>query len=130
MTNSTNGALTELYSALKAPRRRHVIRLLANTTPPQYTTRELARQISSLEYDIPIDHATGEPYRNAYNALSQTHLPTLHDAGVIIYDSQRQRCYPGPSLHIAALLLDIDTPVVRRLSTILSTENADTHNDS
>ena len=76
------------------------------------TTRELARKIASLEQGVAESEATGEPYRNVYNALSQTHLPTLTEAGVIIYDPERQIITRGTSFDIAKLLLDINTPTV------------------
>lgn len=51
-----------------------------------------------------------------YNALSQTHLPTLSDAGILIYDPQRQTVTYGPNFDIAALLIDINTLTVELFS--------------
>lgn len=76
------------------------------------TVRELAREITARELDIPQNLATGEPYRNVYNALSQTHLPTLMDAGIVIYDPERQTVSPGQNLPIASLLLAINESTV------------------
>lgn len=111
--------LSRLYHSLRATRRRYVIQVLEKTNKRLLTTRELARKIASLELDVPEQGATGEPYRNAYNALSQTHLPTLSDAGIIIYDSQRQTVCRGPNFRIASLLLDTNTPTVDLFQALL-----------
>jgi hypothetical protein len=110
--------LSVLYHALRARRRRYVIQLMKDNDGRPLTTRELARQVTSLEEEVPTPRATGEPYRNAYNALTQTHLPTLSDAGIIIYDPDRQISHSGPHFPIAALLLDTNTPTVDVLSSL------------
>ena len=97
--------LSEVYHALSASRRCHVIQLLSRSEDETLPVRELAREIAATEEDVPPDRATGEPYRNVYNALSQTHLSTLSDAGIIIYDSDRQTVAAGPNLDVAALLI-------------------------
>jgi hypothetical protein len=104
--------LSELYHALRAPRRRFVIQILSSADTSSYSTRELAREIASREQRVPKRNATGEPYRNVYNALSQTHLPTLSSASIIVYDSNRQTVLPGQNLPIAALLLKTNSPTV------------------
>jgi hypothetical protein len=90
------------------------------TTEEILTTRELARKTTSMELGVPERQATGEAYRNAYNALSQTHLPTLSEAGIIIYDPERQTVMPGVSFELAALLLDTNTPTVDVFASLLS----------
>lgn len=103
--------LSEVYHALSASRRCHVIRLLANREDGHLSVRTLAREIAAIEEDVQPDCATGDPYRNVYNALSQTHLPTLSEAGIIIYDSDRQTVAAGPNLDVAALLIVINQAV-------------------
>ncbi|WP_136689971.1 DUF7344 domain-containing protein [Halorhabdus amylolytica] len=111
--------LSALYHALRAARRRYVIQFLQESDEVTHTTRDLARKIASLEQDVPADQATGEPYRNAYNALSQTHLPTLSDAGIIVYDSERQTVCRGTNFQIAAVLLDANAPTVDLFQSLL-----------
>jgi tyrosyl-tRNA synthetase len=113
--------LSDLYHALRNPRRRYVIRILNEAQQETFTTRELAREITSIEHGIPKEQATGESYRNVYNALSQTHLPTLSDADIIVYDSTRQIVSPDQYLKLAALLLDNNTPLVKFFSKLCST---------
>lgn len=123
MTHDTNNRLSELYHCLRAQRRRRVIAILEKTSESNVSVRSLARSIAAEEEGIPRMHATGEPYRNAYNALSQTHLPTLAGAGIIVYDPQRQTVSRGPNFDIAALLIDINTPTVELFSTTESDES-------
>ena len=117
--------MSSLYHALRAPRRRYVIQFLEKADQPHLTTRELARKIASIELDVPERQATGEPYRNAYNALSQTHLPTLSDAGIIIYDPERQVITRGLNFDLAALLIDTNTPTVHVFSTLIEESDRD-----
>ena len=104
--------LSTLYHALRADRRRKTIRFMHSTDTPTLTVRTLAREVAAIEHGLPRPHATGEPYRNAYNALTQTHLPTLAEARIVIYDPERQTVSPGPNLALAALLIAINGPTV------------------
>ncbi|RQH01822.1 hypothetical protein EA472_05760 [Natrarchaeobius oligotrophus] len=87
------------------------------------SVRILAKEITAREQGIPSDRATGEPYRNVYNALSQTHLSTLSDANIIIYDSERQVVTAGSNLMIALLLSNLNETA---LQTLQSEEHAST----
>lgn len=111
-----NGFLSIFYHALRTKRRREVIRVLHQAQSQTVSVRRLAREIAATEHGLPLTHATGEPYRNAYNALSQTHLPTLADAGIVIYDPQRQMVSSGPNLTTAALLIAINRPAIETLA--------------
>ncbi|WP_434531174.1 DUF7344 domain-containing protein [Haloarcula sp. NS06] len=115
--------ISSLYHALRAARRRYAIQFLKEADNQRLTTRELARKIAAVELGVPERQATGEPYRNAYNALSQTHLPTLSDAGIIIYDSQRQVIRPAVNFDLAALLIDTNTPTVHVFSALIEQSN-------
>lgn len=117
--NSVDELLSTVYHVLRAPRRRYVIQMVSESEEEVHAVRTLARKIAASEQNIPLEYATGEPYRNAYNALSQTHLSTLSQADVVIYDPQRQIVYPDTNLDIAALLIEIDTPTVRRFSALI-----------
>lgn len=99
--------LSEIYHVLRAPRRCYTIQILSRTNS-QINTRPLARTITANEQNIPEDSATGDPYRNVYNSLTQTHLPALADADVIIYDSNRQVVEPGRNHRLALLLIQIN----------------------
>ena len=122
MTNPET-LLSTLYHALRTPRRRYVIEILDKAEDQAFTTRELARKTTSIEEGVPEERATGESYRNVYNALSQTHLPTLSEADVIVYDSTRQSVSSGQYLELAALLLNNNAPTVEVFSTLCDTES-------
>lgn len=107
--------LSEVYHALSAPRRSYVIQLLAQSEDRSLPVRYLAREIASIEEGVSPDQATGEPYRNVYNALSQTHLSTLSSSGILIYDPDRQTVAPGPNLDLAALLIVLNQATYQTL---------------
>lgn len=107
--------LSSTYHTLRAPRRCYAIERLWDDDCEQLTVRTLAREIAAREEDVSPECATGDKYRNAYNALSQTHLPTLDDAEIIIYDSNRQTVVPGPNFTLAVLVIAINRTVFRTL---------------
>lgn len=104
--------LDRLHHNLRTYRRRQVIELLSDEKQARFTVRELSKQIAAAEHDLSIEQATGEPYRNVYNSLSQTHLPALDSAGIVIYDHERQTVEPGPHHTIAVLLLAVSEPLI------------------
>lgn len=114
--------LSALYHALRAVRRQYIIRELKNADEKLLTTRELAREIASREKQVPIQEATGEPYRNAYNALSQTHLSTLSETGIIIYDPKRQTVQRGINFDLAVLLLDTNVSMANTITALQKNE--------
>jgi len=113
--NDDSEKLSSLYHTLRAPRRRWAIRLLVQVEEPLVSVRSLAREITAVENDVPPNQATGEPYRNVYNALSQTHLPTLAEAGLVIYDPKRQTISRGPNFGTALLLMSINETALKSL---------------
>lgn len=112
---TTDEFLSTVYHALRATRRRQVIQLVIESDEPIFSVRDLARRITAQEEDVPTERATGEPYRNTYNALSQTHLPTLDAVEIVIYDSDRQTVSAGPNIAIAALLDSMIRPAIHVL---------------
>lgn len=106
--------LSEIYHALRAPRRRLVIRLLAQSDS-QLSVRALGTEIAAIEEGIPPEQATGEPYRNVYNALAQTHLECLSDADIVCYNSDRQLVTTGAMFCPAVLLLRLNRTAYQTL---------------
>lgn len=100
--------LTDLYHIFSAPRRCYVIQLLSQRDRQEYSVRELSREIAAIEQGVPKSHATGEPYRNVYNALSQTHLSSMVDLDLVTYHQDRQTVTPRTCLRRAALLIHFD----------------------
>ena len=108
-------ALFDVYHALRASRRRYVIQILLESDDEVLMVRTLARQIAAIEEDIPPDHATGEPYRNVYNSLSQTHLATLSDADIIVYNPDRQTVTTGTNFKTAILIVVLNRSIYQIL---------------
>ena len=99
------GLLSDLYHIFSASRRCYAIQLLSQRGYKEYPVRELAREITAIEHGIPKNDATGEPYRNVYNALCQTHLNTLSDTDLVVYNKRRQTITPRPRLRDSFILL-------------------------
>lgn len=105
--------LSILLHALRASRRRCVIQCLEDLEESEtVSTRLLAKQIAARENGIAVEYVSGEPYKNVYNALSQTHLPTLNGADIIVYDPKRQTVQRGPMFALAALVLNLSQPAI------------------
>ena len=107
-SNDVLTALSDVHNALSAARRCYTIQLLSEIeeTPLQAST--LANHITAIEENIPPTRASGEPYRNVYNALCQSHLPRLADIDVIRYDSRRKTLTIGPRFPMVRLLLGLN----------------------
>ena len=114
-TESFDCPVSELHHSLRARRRRLVVQAVRREDEATVPVRSLAREIAANEHGIPNSQATGEPYRNAYNALSQTHLPTLASTRIILYDPMRQTVSAGPNLSVAALVIEITRPAITLL---------------
>lgn len=133
VTQYTDQSISTIHHALRASRRRLVIGLIAhrviasasNESPqyamgypnnePSVSVRQLAREIVTIEEDVSISQATGEPYHNAYTALIQTHLPKLDDIGAIEYNSDRKTVTPDRNLIVLSMAAAITSPLAQML---------------
>lgn len=105
---AVSSLLCDLYHVFSAPRRCYAIKLLAHTESQSIDVRELSQQITAVEQSVCKKHATGEAYRNVYNALSQTHLDTMSRKGLIDYDSQRQQVTPKQPILVSDSILRLN----------------------
>lgn len=108
--------ISAAFHLLRARRRRDAIAVLADleATEP-IAVRALARDITAREEGVSVEQATGEPYRNVYTALTQTHLRRLHDANVVEYDADRKVVTPGPNLAALAVICAVVSPAATLL---------------
>jgi len=131
----TNQSISTIHHALRAPRRRLAIGLVAyraindvrgeatelgqdNQSRPSslvVPVRQIAKEIVSIEEEVPLDHATGDMYHNVYTTLIQTHLPNLDDIGAVEYDSDRKTISPDYNLVALAAVAAISSPIARLL---------------
>jgi len=135
VTAYTDCSISTIHHTLQASRRRLVIGLVAHqvissASPEQprsqtkaqtrdidsrISVRQIAKEIVTLEEDVPIENATGEAYHNVYTALIQTHLPKLDDVAAIEYNPNRKTVYPGENLLAFSMVTAITGPVTRLL---------------
>ncbi|MFC4551690.1 MULTISPECIES: DUF7344 domain-containing protein [Halorussus] len=77
-----------VFEMLSNGRRRHVVHyLLAHDEESEL--RDLSRELAAWENDKSAGAVTAEERRRVYNALQQSHLPKLDDAGLVRYDAAR-----------------------------------------
>ncbi|WP_442909356.1 DUF7344 domain-containing protein [Halovenus sp. HT40] len=131
----TDQSLSAIHHALRASRRRSVIGLVAHRAIPLgsngrkrdtasrqpldkdtvVTVRQLSREIVSIEEDVSLDQATGDPYHNVYTSLIQTHLPKLDEIGAIVYNGDRKVVTPDENLVALAMVTSITSPIAQVL---------------
>lgn len=70
-----------VFEAMKTERRRETVRYLSNNPSETHETGDIADAVAE-EQDV--------SRQTCYISLIQTHLPMLHDEGVIDYDDQSQ----------------------------------------
>jgi hypothetical protein len=84
-TTSDASTTDTLYSALTDTRRRYVLHYLKQQGGT-VTVRDLAEQVAAWENDTTVAELTSQERKRVYVSLYQSHLSTLHDAGVVHYD--------------------------------------------
>lgn len=78
----------DIFHLLQNARRRQVLRHLSESDGP-IDLRDLAERIAAWEHDTPVDELSSTQRQRIYIALYQSHLPKLHDHGVVRYDQHR-----------------------------------------
>ena len=131
----TDESVSTIHHALRSSRRRLAVMLVSYRTiissrtasetteissetkrgETALSVRQLAREIVSLEENISLQQATGDPYHNVYTALIQTHLPQLAKISAIEYDHNRKIVRPGPNLVALAIVTTVTSPVAQML---------------
>lgn len=81
------------FTALSNSRRRQMILSLARADGPT-SASDLAVEIAAIEEGIDPSAVTGEQRTRVYICLTQTHLPTLDQLGVVEYDSRSKQVGP------------------------------------
>ncbi|WP_224269160.1 DUF7344 domain-containing protein [Haloprofundus salinisoli] len=78
----------DAFETLSNRRRRYAIHALLQEDAP-VELGELSRQVAAWETGQSPSAVTSEERRRVYNALQQSHLPKMHDVGVVEYDRDR-----------------------------------------
>ncbi|MFD1645027.1 DUF7344 domain-containing protein [Haloarchaeobius litoreus] len=98
----------ELFEALSNDRRRETLRYLLRQEDGETTKGEVARHIAAQETDKPVEQVTSDERKRVYIALHQTHLPKLHDLGLVEYDSSQGALRLSDTCDGLAVYLDVE----------------------
>jgi len=99
---------SDVFHLLSNDRRRETLTALWRR-PSELTLRDLSEQIAATEAGV---SPAPRPVRDSvYNALHQTHLPTLDRAGYVEYDADRKVVRPSPASRKLGRYMDTVSPV-------------------
>lgn len=104
-----------MISSTEEPTDDIATRSLEKKDSPQVSVRQIAKEIVSVEEDVPKENATGDPYHNVYTALIQTHLPKLDNVDAIEYDPDRKDITPDENLIAFAMAAALTSSVAQLL---------------
>jgi uncharacterized membrane protein len=77
-----------VFEMLSNERRRYVIHYLLDADE-EAELRDLARTLAAWENDKHPEEITSQERKRVYNALQQTHLPKMDDAGLVAFEASR-----------------------------------------
>lgn len=95
-----------VFHLLQNSRRRAVLRYLIERDEDVLSMREVSEQVAAWEDDTTVARLSSDARQRVYIALYQSHLPKLHDSGVIEYDRDRGTLSPLPPLTVFEPYLD------------------------
>lgn len=81
----------EIFKVLSNQRRRWMLQYLKQNGDDPVSLRHIVDHVTAMENDVPVHQIDSTNRKNVYTALKQTHLPKLHEKGIIEYDPQRGR---------------------------------------
>jgi hypothetical protein len=99
-----------LFSLLSNRRRRLVLYYLEERSGV-VRLRDLAAQIAAWENDVDLDAVTYKQRKRVYTSLYQSHLPKMHDDGVVEYDQRRGTVTLAPGKDDVYPFLDVPETV-------------------
>lgn len=89
----------EVFDVLSSRRRRNVVHALRESEAEPASVNELSRRLAAWENDHEHERdVTAKERKRVYTALRQTHLPKLHEVGVVEYDADRGTVALSPSV--------------------------------
>ncbi|WP_336337885.1 DUF7344 domain-containing protein [Haloarcula brevis] len=77
----------EIFDVLQNERRRYTLQYLREHDGP-VQLGDLASHVAAQEYDCPNAEVTSAQRKRVYTTLQQSHLPRMHDAGIVEYDDE------------------------------------------
>lgn len=88
--------VTETLELLVPERRQVILEELASAEQTPLSTSTLAERVACAEYECRSEALADDQRKRVYIALTQSHLPALSDANVILYDSETRLVDRGP----------------------------------
>jgi hypothetical protein len=77
----------EIFDVLQNERRRYTLQHLRERDGP-VQLGDLASHVAAQEYDRPNSEVTSAQRKRVYTTLQQSHLPRMHETGIIDYDDE------------------------------------------
>ncbi|GAA0506288.1 hypothetical protein SAMN04488066_101151 [Halorubrum aquaticum] len=105
-TDSEGPTRDEIFDVLCNERRRYVLEYLRESSEESLHLSEMVDTIAAWENDKDVVEIEYADRKRVYTALRQTHLPKLHETGVIEYDSRRGELRPTDGMEDVQLYLD------------------------
>ena len=97
-----------IFETLSNQRRRYALHYLGQVEGP-VTIRELSEQIAAWEHGVDRSAVTPKIRKRVYTALHQTHLPKMHQRGIVDFDTDRGVVELTDSVADFAIYLDVVT---------------------
>lgn len=94
----------DMATVLGNERRRLVLRLVGDCG--ELPVDELSRHVAGAQNCKPVDAVTADERKRVYIALVQTHLETLEDSGLVVYDDRMKAVAPTDSTAAAVHLIE------------------------
>jgi len=79
---------TDVFDVLSNRRRRYTLYHLRQRADHRASIRELSRRVAAWEQRADPEGITYEDRKSAYTSLSQSHLPKMHEAGLVEFDPE------------------------------------------
>lgn len=95
LDEETSMTMTEIHKLLTPVRRRAVLEALAEAEETWTPVSALCNHVASQEYGCPPEALDSDQRKRVYVALTQSHLPTLAEADVVVYVSETQHVALG-----------------------------------
>ncbi len=125
-TDEDKLSIGNVCHVLQNERRRLALSHLRKSDGPLRTS-ELAEAVAATENDTTPEQLDHSERKRVYISLYQVHLPTLDDAGAVIYDRDRGTIEPLPAAHRLYDALDCILDVTSTVDTTrTSTEDGST----
>lgn len=89
-TDNQSLSRTEIFDVLSNQRRRYILHYLKQREKADFVDlRDIVDQVAAWECETTVDQLDSAERKRVYTAIRQSHLPKLHDVGVVEYNNKR-----------------------------------------